>query len=189
MTGVRIPLHGRTHLPGGSDPIPFTEQSAVYGQITRDGGATTAITSGSLSATTTLIAHNLVTYEQGVDCDVVSSPTRITILESGLYVIRSKLVDVDGGSSDYGLCCGYGRNATGAVWTPTAVHRRTLSGHLRFEGIEIQPLSVGDYVTQVVGQNSGSTSTLGYLASLTVHRIPGPFSTASQSDEIDGGSP
>jgi hypothetical protein len=175
MSGLKHAYHGRSHLPWGSDPIPgFTEGAAVWGAIIRDGGAgSMGITSGALNATTTLIAHNVVSYEFGVDCDIVSSPTRITILEAGLYIIRSLFVDLDTGGGDYGLSVGYGFNATGAIWSPENVVRRVSGGLARPQGNAIITLDAGDYVTQVVGQNSGSTTTFGYLATFIVARIPG----------------
>jgi hypothetical protein len=175
MSGLKHAYHGRSHLPGGSDPIPgLTDSAPVWGQINRDGGAgSMSITSGALNATTTLIAHNVVLEEVGVDCDIVSSPTRITILEAGLYIIRSALTDVDSGGADYGLSVGFGLNATGAVWAAANVVRRTIGGFAVPQSHNFVALDVGDYVTQAVGQDSGSTKTGGYLALLTIARIPG----------------
>lgn len=195
MSRVILPRHGRNHRIGGSDPIPFpvteiTETSAVWGSILRDAGATTGITSGALNATTTLIAHNVVTEESGVDCDIVSSPTRIVMLEAGLYLIRSTLVDADSGSGDYGIAVGRGLNATGAVWSPLVqVRRVTTSPGGQWQGFSFLSLDIGDYVTQVVGQNSGTTKTFSYQADLTVVRIPGPITSTDVMSEIDGGSP
>lgn len=157
--------------------IALTESAAVWGSIIRDGVAgTMSITSGSLSATTTLVAHNVVQSEVGVDCDIVSSPTRITILDAGLYLVGMELVDLDTGAGDYGSAVGFGHNATGAVWSPVNVVRRVTGGLGRPQAIYPIELAAGDYVTQVVGQNSGVTKTFSYLATLKVVRIPGAFS-------------
>lgn len=185
MPADRNPIpakHGRDHRPGGADPIPgvatsLTENPAVWGQITRDGGAgSLSITSGAVTSTTTLVDHNVVTQETGVDCDIVSVPSRIVIVEAGLYMIKTLLNDQDSGSGDYGLAVGYGFNATGAVWSPTDRVRRLLGGFATPFGITFQELDIGDYVTQVVGQDSGSTKTFAYLAHLVVARIPGTTS-------------
>ncbi len=186
-------MHGRSHLPQGSDPIPgidvnLVEASAVWGRIICDGsGGTFGVASGALNATTTLIPHNFVDVEQGVDCDIVSSPTRIVVETAGLYVIQSLVVDLDTGGGDYGLCVSFGFNATGAIWSPTGVDRRVVNGLARPQGLWFQNLDVGDYVTQVVGQNSGSTKTFAYLGELTVARFTGAL--VEELGTIDGGAP
>ncbi len=174
MTMLKIPYHGRTHLPWGSDPIPLSDVPTVWGMLIRDGASSNvSITSGALSATTTLLQHNVVNAEQGVTCDIVSTPSRITIDTDGVYTIISRVVDSDTGVTDYGICIGFGLNTTGAAISPIGADRRILTGGGRPTGIWVQQLAAGDYVTQVVGQNSGITKTDVYLADLTVVRTPG----------------
>lgn len=170
----------------------LTETSPVWGSI-RFGTGPLSILSGALNATTTLVTHSAITAESGVDCDIVSSPTRITLLESGLYVVKSELLDVDTGGTDYGLTVGYGWNSSSAVVGTFPGVRRVNVGVGGVPGgasyIGWQLFDAGDYLTQVVGQNSGSTKTFNYLGSLSVARIPGSITTADVLDELDGGSP
>ncbi len=180
------PLHGRQHYHGGADehrldwekvgasgPF-FSEEAAIHGHIIRDGSAgNMTLVNGALNATTTLIQHNTIVYEVGVDCDVVSTPSRIIISTAGLYMILVRLTDLDSGSGDYGVAVGYGFDATTAIWSPTGVVRRVVAGLVLAYGITYQELAVNDYITQVAGQNSGSNKTFTYLAELVVVRIAG----------------
>ncbi len=185
---MHLPLHGRSHLPNGADPIPYVEAGAIWGWIRRDGGAgNMTLTNGALASTTTLIQHDTIQEESGVTCDIVSTPSRIVIDTAGLYLIELLFVDADSGSGDYGICVSRGLNATGAVWSPINAVRRIPSNSAYLNGISIENLDVGDYVTQVAGQNSGSNKTFTYLASLIVARYTGPV--LSDLATIDGGSP
>lgn len=183
--------HANTHLPYGSDPIPgigtLVEGPAIWGAIQRDGSSSMTITNGALNATTTLIQHNVILDESGVTCDIVSTPSRIVIETAGLYLVELILADVAGGTGDYGLCVGRGLNTTGAIWAPVNAVRRVLTDPAVLNGISIESLDVGDYVTQVVGQNSGTNKTFNYLASLTVARYTGPVT--QELGTIDGGAP
>jgi hypothetical protein len=167
----------------------LTETDPVIGIISRDGAAgAMSITSGPLNATTTLIQHNNIGEEAGVDCDIVSTPSRIVIVTPGLYVVSSSLVDLDSGSDDYGLALGHAFNARSAVWVPAEVVRRVIGGGAVPHTMSFLLFDEGDYITQVVGQNSGSTQTHVYLAVLKVVRIPGSITSADVLSEIDGGS-
>ncbi len=184
--------HGDQHAVDGSDPIPgfepFVEGPAIWGAIVHDGGGgSITIANGSLNATTTLVQHNTILEESGVTCDIVSTPSRIVIETAGLYALQSVLIDVDGGAGDYGLCAGSGLNATGAVWSPISVVRRTPGGFVILNGVLFLNLDIGDYLTQVVGQDSGSGKSFTYLASLYVARFTGPVTEPLGT--IDGGSP
>lgn len=168
--------HANSHLPWGSDPLalPFTEEPAIWGQIVRDGGAgNLTIVDGAINSTTTLVDHNVVSDEVGVNCDIVSSPSRIVIIDPGLYLIRAQLADADAGSSDYGLCSGYGFNTTGAAWSAVSGIRRALGGGAITEFAVLRELDEGDFVTHVAGQDSGSDTTFTYIAALAVARVPG----------------
>lgn len=190
MTGVRIPLHGRTHLPGGSDPIPFAEISPTFAYLQRDGSpGTFAVTSHAVNQTTTAVQHNL-SYSQGdITVDTVSTPSRITINETGLYIINVSLNWVANTATPYAITSGYGINSTSAVFGTFPSMTINVSDTTLLEFSLLRNMTEGNYITQLVGQNSGSTVTLAHLCLLRVARLIGPFSTASLGDDIDGGSP
>ncbi len=185
--------HGDQHAADGSDPIPgigtLIEGPAIWGAISRGVGAgSMTITNGSLNATTTLIQHDTIDDESGVTCDIVSTPSRIVIETAGLYMVEMQFGDLDSGGTDYGLCVSHGLNATTAIWSSVAAVRRVVAtAGAVVNGVILENLDVGDYVTQTVGQNSGSDKTFAYLATLYVARFTGPVTEPLGT--IDGGSP
>ena len=142
-----------------------------------------------MNQSTTNVQHNL-SYSQGdITTDTVSTPSRITINETGLYLVITTLVWNDTPASPYAITTGWAVNDTGGVSGTHPSITTNASDVTTMWHAYVINLSEGNFLCQVVGQNSGSTKTFSNLCDLHVARLVGPFSTASLGDEIDGGSP
>jgi hypothetical protein len=77
-----------TFPPGG--PSVAVGRFSLAAQIVRTAGAVAAnVASGALVITTTNVQHNVIAYSAGITASVSATPSRLTIVQPGLYVIHA----------------------------------------------------------------------------------------------------
>lgn len=145
----------------------------IGASISRNGAAAAlTVASGSVVVTTTNVQHNVVNFQHGVTANVGVSPSRLTIVSDGLYLVQAQSVWGNFGAADFGLCVGVVVGASPLV-NPGTVDRRVLNDGFIHSAEAIVRLSAGNVLTHAVGQNSGIARAMG-IGTLTAYRL-GPL--------------
>jgi hypothetical protein len=145
----------------------------IGAQITRDAAAPALnVATGALVVTTTSVKHNIVDYQHGVTANVAATPSRLTIVSAGLYLIETVSGWANFGAADFGMCVGPELGVSGLV-NPGTVSRRVLGQVLVHQAVNVQRCNAGQIITHAVGQNSGAPIAMG-SGTLSAYRL-GPL--------------